>query len=268
MSANLHLHGGEAAMLTSVVDRMEASGVAARAGLADGWGTAHAVARFLARPIAIIPPGQAAAAMRDLPIHALRLGTMCLLIQRRQRRRALPVFDHLPAGCIAHLVTDAYSTPHIRPDEFIVVDTADRQVRHQETYVIEWHGGRRSVCEAVAREFNWPEPEIPRQGWRVRSISGLRGKAITEALDHARTASQISGLLELPMLGWCEGPFRSDDWHLESKLVGTVIGLYEPDFEGPVIRTNVASRRHRRIAATTWCDPLSIGVIDAIPEPP
>jgi protein ImuB len=68
-----HLHGGEAAMLTSLVDRMEASGIAARAAVADAWGTAHAAARFLARPIAVIPSQQAVAAMRDLPIRALRL---------------------------------------------------------------------------------------------------------------------------------------------------------------------------------------------------
>jgi protein ImuB len=68
-----HLHGGEAAMLSNLVSRMEASGIAARAAVADAWGTAHAAARFLARPIAIIPPEEAARAMRDLPIGALRL---------------------------------------------------------------------------------------------------------------------------------------------------------------------------------------------------
>ena len=60
-------------MLMSLVDRMEASGMAARAAVADAWGTAHAAARFLALPIAIIPSGEAEATMRDLPIRALRL---------------------------------------------------------------------------------------------------------------------------------------------------------------------------------------------------
>lgn len=68
-----HLHGGEAAMLTSLVSRMESSGLTAHAAVADAWGTAHAAARFLARPITIIPARQAVRAMRDLPIHALRL---------------------------------------------------------------------------------------------------------------------------------------------------------------------------------------------------
>ena len=68
-----HLHGGEAAMLMSLVSRMEASGIAARSAVADAWGTAHAAARFMTRPIAVIQTGQAAAAVRELPIRALRL---------------------------------------------------------------------------------------------------------------------------------------------------------------------------------------------------
>jgi protein ImuB len=68
-----HLHGGEGAMLSNLVSRMAASGIAARAAVADAWATAHAAARFIARPTAVIPTGQAAAAMRHLPIRALRL---------------------------------------------------------------------------------------------------------------------------------------------------------------------------------------------------
>jgi len=68
-----HLHGGEEAMLASLVSRMAASGVEARAAVADTWGAAHACARFLARPIFLAPVGQADAIVRDLPIGALRL---------------------------------------------------------------------------------------------------------------------------------------------------------------------------------------------------
>src|SRR5690606_11010006 len=42
-----HLHGGEAAMLAFMVERLAASGVEARAAVADTWGAAHAAARFL-----------------------------------------------------------------------------------------------------------------------------------------------------------------------------------------------------------------------------
>ncbi|VFU17780.1 protein imuB, putative damage-inducible mutagenesis protein (plasmid) [Methylocella tundrae] len=68
-----HLFGGEDAMARDMVARIEASGVAARAALADSWGAAHALARFSARPILVVAPGESARAILDLPIAALRL---------------------------------------------------------------------------------------------------------------------------------------------------------------------------------------------------
>src|ERR1700676_265545 len=68
-----HLHGGEDAMIKSMVDRLAASGFAGRAALADSWGAAHAFARYVARPVSIVPKGASAAAVLNLPIAALRL---------------------------------------------------------------------------------------------------------------------------------------------------------------------------------------------------
>ncbi len=68
-----HLHGGEAAMLTSIVQRFAASGVEARAAIADTWGAAHAGARFLRRYTSVIAPGETEAMLRLLPLAALRL---------------------------------------------------------------------------------------------------------------------------------------------------------------------------------------------------
>jgi protein ImuB len=68
-----HLHGGEEAMVKSMVDRLKASGFAGRAALADSWGAAHAFARYVARPLSIVPKGASAAAVLNLPITALRL---------------------------------------------------------------------------------------------------------------------------------------------------------------------------------------------------
>src|ERR1700730_6716433 len=50
-----HLHGGEDAMIKSMVERLAASGFAGRAALADSWGAAHAFARFAARPVFVVP---------------------------------------------------------------------------------------------------------------------------------------------------------------------------------------------------------------------
>ena len=68
-----HLHGGEAAMLAGMIDRLAGSGIAARGAIADTWGAAHALARHAARPTFISPPGAGAAAIADLPVAALRI---------------------------------------------------------------------------------------------------------------------------------------------------------------------------------------------------
>ena len=68
-----HLHGGEELMLSGMVNRFFASGIAARAAVADSWGAAHACARFLVDPTGVIPTGAQADAILGLPIAALRL---------------------------------------------------------------------------------------------------------------------------------------------------------------------------------------------------
>ncbi|MGB3389319.1 MAG: DUF6504 family protein, partial [Pseudaminobacter sp.] len=68
-----HLHGGEDAMLADMVGRLAASGFSARAALADSWGAAHALARFVGRPTMVVPAGQSGNAILPLPIAALRL---------------------------------------------------------------------------------------------------------------------------------------------------------------------------------------------------
>ena len=68
-----HLHGGEDAMVKSMVERIAASSTFACAALADSWGAAHAFARYVARPVIVVPPGEGAKAVLRLPIAALRL---------------------------------------------------------------------------------------------------------------------------------------------------------------------------------------------------
>lgn len=68
-----HLFGGEARMLERMLARLARAGVAARAGLADTAGAAHALARFSAEPMAIAPAHGAAEAIAPLPVAALRL---------------------------------------------------------------------------------------------------------------------------------------------------------------------------------------------------
>lgn len=68
-----HLFGGEAAMLADVVEHLARSGIASRAAIADTAGAAWAVARYAPTAVTEVPVGETVAALRSLPIAALRL---------------------------------------------------------------------------------------------------------------------------------------------------------------------------------------------------
>ncbi len=68
-----HLHGGEQTILDTLVGRLAAAGLSARAGLADTPGAAHAVARHGAGTVTVVAPGAQADALALLPLDALRI---------------------------------------------------------------------------------------------------------------------------------------------------------------------------------------------------
>ena len=70
-----HLHGGEAALLDTLVGRLIMSGVSARAAIADTRAAAHALARFAANPSFVAPEQLGAEVLLPLPLEALRLPT-------------------------------------------------------------------------------------------------------------------------------------------------------------------------------------------------
>ncbi len=78
-----HLQGGETAMLGTLLDRLAADGVAARAAIADTPGAAHALARHAAERVTIAPPGGTAEAVARLPVAALRLEAQTVATLRR-----------------------------------------------------------------------------------------------------------------------------------------------------------------------------------------
>lgn len=68
-----HLQGGEALMLSGLVNRFRGRGLAARAAIADTWGAAHALARSIDCETIIVPPGETANVVSRLPLPSLRL---------------------------------------------------------------------------------------------------------------------------------------------------------------------------------------------------
>jgi protein ImuB len=70
-----HLHGGEAATLAILVEKLAGVGLRARAAIADTWGAAHALARFDSRLGFVSEPGNAEHDIASLSIAALRLAS-------------------------------------------------------------------------------------------------------------------------------------------------------------------------------------------------
>ena len=68
-----HLHGGETVMLEGLIGRLAMSGIVSRGAIADTWGAAHALARFAAQPVVIVPEGHGPAVLEPLPLEALRV---------------------------------------------------------------------------------------------------------------------------------------------------------------------------------------------------
>lgn len=72
-SGAAHLKGGEAAYLQELVRRLAKIGVVARAAMSGSWGSAHALARYVADPILAVASAESGRAIAELPIQALRL---------------------------------------------------------------------------------------------------------------------------------------------------------------------------------------------------
>lgn len=72
ISGCAHLWGGEAAYLSAIVAKLQSKGYQVRAAIADTMGAAWAVSRFGKSP-EVIPSGEQAAALLQLPPAALRL---------------------------------------------------------------------------------------------------------------------------------------------------------------------------------------------------
>ncbi|MER8504912.1 DUF6504 family protein [Mesorhizobium sp. M1339] len=68
-----HLHGGEQLMLTDMVERLGRVGFSARAAIADSWGAAHAIARYVKQTVRVVAVNSTYDAILPLPIAALRL---------------------------------------------------------------------------------------------------------------------------------------------------------------------------------------------------
>ncbi len=101
-----HLFGGEAALMDEIAARLAGLGIENRLGLADTPGAAWALARFgpaaNGRPDArIAAPGEARAAIADLPVEGLRLAAEDAHLLRRLGLVTIGAVDGLPRASLA-----------------------------------------------------------------------------------------------------------------------------------------------------------------------
>lgn len=86
-----HLYGGEEELLRDLLGRLRATGIPARAAMAETYGASYALARYgVVRDgsFVCVPPGDVAAALAPLPVEALRLdGEVSLLLRRLGLKR-------------------------------------------------------------------------------------------------------------------------------------------------------------------------------------
>ncbi len=99
----------ERALLDDLVNRLAASGLTARAGLADTLGAAHALARYATttEPATIAPPGTGKAALARLPVEALRLSPPSILLLRRLGLARIGDLYGLPRAALERRFRDA-----------------------------------------------------------------------------------------------------------------------------------------------------------------
>lgn len=144
--------------------------------------------------------------------------------------RALFVYDAVPPGCIVHPVTEDDLAPHLRPAEFAIVDTTDRDPIHGELFLVAWMGNpdadgreRRALVQA-----------------RLQAVSDISGAAYEQPLwsvgsiRRHRSRDEIDRLLRerrYDELGWTNGPYRPG--MLEQQIRGRVVGVLASLVEEP-----------------------------------
>ena len=130
--------------------------------------------------------------------------------------RSFIVYDDVPEGCFAFQTGEESVAPHIYDSEYAIVSPTDTDPVHGELFLIQWDGGRRQLVELRLRPGRYhigPNDEAVETSlwwamfkWRTRNLAGK----------------------EFPLKPWAEGPYREEN--IRPKLVGMVVGIYEPDF--------------------------------------
>jgi protein ImuB len=101
-----HLFGGEARLMDDIVRRFEGFGVTVRAGLADTFAAAFALARFGGHRFRIADTGALRKTLASFPVDALRLDAQALLLLKRLGLRRVGQLYDLPRASLERRFND------------------------------------------------------------------------------------------------------------------------------------------------------------------
>ncbi|MFL0560618.1 Y-family DNA polymerase [Sphingomonas sp. 179-I 2A4 NHS] len=199
-----HLHGGEERFCRRLLAFCRRAGFTARVALADTPGAAHALARFGARDLTIVPPGETVRELSPLPPAALRLRGAALSAARRfgfetiadllpvargplARRLGLPAIARLDQalGSIAEPIT---------PREDAVVPIVERRL-------LEPVGTAEAIAQVMDDLLRDLAEQLQARGLGARSLRlcGLRvdGSEQVVGIGTSRPTREVSHLLRL-----------------------------------------------------------------------
>lgn len=129
--------------------------------------------------------------------------------------RSFIVYDRLPPGCVVHPITNDDNSPHLRPGDLALIETADREPTQGELFLIEWHSRDPDTPRlAIVETFRRGALE----GWMV---GGTR----------ARPCVNLLGEEVHRPIRWADG--RWTNAALTTMLRGRVVGVLAPRFEEP-----------------------------------
>ncbi|QHD65757.1 hypothetical protein GS397_00840 [Sphingobium yanoikuyae] len=131
--------------------------------------------------------------------------------------RSYIVYDEPPAGCIVFENVRASVGCHVHTGEYVVIDPSDSDPMHGELFLIQWSTGAQELAETRLREGRYGV--------------GPNGESELCSLWWIEVTQRMVGLLSGRASGptrWGDGPYREQ--HVREKLIGRVVGIYQPDF--------------------------------------
>lgn len=132
--------------------------------------------------------------------------------------RAYIILPRLPEGCASSIVPDDRAEPHLHAGDVAVIDPDDRTPDHGDLFLVQWTDGRQQIVET--RRFK-----------NSGAIVGWDGVTEYWQLCWSMKMWSVDGSASRAMR-WADGPYSTE--HVASKIVGRVVAIVQPAFEGPI----------------------------------